>query len=202
VKKLIGFVIVIVIALVIWGRYSSSVKNAKEGPQGTPEKTVANFMSAAEKMSNLIWEEEENTKVKELLSEWKNVDAEDKGKHKQMQEKFKAIGIENPAPFFKDEKYAKTAFGVFCLFDFGDYEINEASIENNKATLNILFAPADFMGLKSSVGKMMTQKPSQKPAPSQIPFYLERKFYRWYITEIGGKEGELIDTTNKLRKYK
>lgn len=201
-KKLIGLVIVIAVVLVVWGRHSSSVKNAKEGPQGTPEKTVLNFMAAAEKMSNLIWEEEENAKVKELLNEWKNVDAEDKEKHKQMQERFKAIGIENPAPFFKDENYAKTAFGVFCLFDFGDYEIDEAQIENNKATLNILFAPEDFMGLKSAVGGLMDKKPPHRTVPSQIPFYLEKKFYRWYITEIGGKEGELIDTTNKLRKYK
>ena len=201
-KKLIGFVIVIVIALVIWFQYSSAVKNAKEGLQGTPEKTVLNFMSAAEKMSNLIWEEEENMKVKKLLSEWKKVDAKDKKKHKEIMERFKAIGLEDPVPFFKDEGYAKTAFGVFCLFEFGDYNIEGTKVENNKATLNILFTPEDFMGLKSAVGELMAQKPSQRTELSHIPFYLEKKFHRWYITKIGGKEGELIDTTNKLRKYK
>lgn len=201
-KKLIGLVIVIGIALVIWFQYSSAVKNAKQGSQGTPEKAVLNFMSAAEKMSDLIWKEEKNTEVKKLLSEWKNVDAKDEEKHKKMMERFKAIGLEDPAPFFKDEDYAKTAFGVFSLFEFGDYEIEDTKVENNKATLQVLFNPADFMGLKSTVGELMDKKPSQKTAPSHIPFYLEKKFHRWYITGIGGEEGRLIDTTNKLRQYR
>jgi hypothetical protein len=201
-KKLIGFLIVVGIAFAIWFQYSSSVKNAQEGPQGTPEKAVLTFMTSAEKMSNLIWKQEENEKIRNLLNEWKNLDEKDTEKQKEMMERFKAIGIEDPRPLFKDKDYAKTAFGVLCLFKFGSYQINEPQIDNNKAEVEVSFLPADFIGLRSTMEGLMDKKPSKRTEPSQIPFHLEKRFHRWYITKIGGEEGRLIDATNRLRKYK
>ncbi|MBU1047064.1 MAG: hypothetical protein KKD10_00480, partial [Candidatus Omnitrophica bacterium] len=161
-KKLIGLLIVVGIVLIIWFQYSSAVKNAREGPQGTPEKTASNFMASAEKVSNLIWKQEENEKVKNLLKEWKNVDEEDTEKQKEMMARFKEMGIENPKMLFKDENYAKTAFSVLCLFEFGDYEIGQSRINDNKAEVEVSFLPADFLGLKSTMGGLTDKKPSQR----------------------------------------
>lgn len=201
-RKIIGLVIVVGIVFTIWFLYSSSVKNAQRGPQGTPEKTVLNFFLRAEKMSNLIWKEEERGKIRSLLNEWQNVNKEDHEKQKEIAKKFEALGIEDPGPLFKDKNYAKTAFGVFCLFKFDNYRVGEAKIDENKAEVEVSFLPADFLGLKARIGKITGKKSPQKREPSRIPFHLERRFHRWYITEIGGVEGRLINATNRLRKYK
>lgn len=201
-RKLIAFIIVAGVVLTIRFQYSSWVKNAKGGPQGTPEKTVSGFMLRVEKMSDLIWKEEEREEVRALLSEWQNASEEDTEKQKEMAGKFEALGIDDPSPLFYDKDYAKAAFGVFCLYKFGTYKAGEGRINNKKAEVVVSFLPADFLGLKSTMEGLTRKKAPQRKEPSQIPFHLEKRFYRWYITKIGGTEGRLIDATNRMRRYR
>ncbi|HIE43409.1 MAG TPA: hypothetical protein EYP78_01255 [Candidatus Omnitrophica bacterium] len=201
-RKIVGLIIVGGIVFAIWFSYSSSVKNSQRGPQGTPEKTVSNFMLRAEKMSNLIWKQEEREKVRNLLREWQNVKEEDTEKQKEIAEKLEALGIEDPTPLFKDENYAKIAFGVFCLFKFGNYKVEEPKINKNSAQVEVSFSPVDFLGLKATLEGLTGKKSPQRKEPSQILFHLEKRFHKWYITEIGGEEGRLINASYRLRKYR
>ena len=70
-KKLITLVVILVIILGGWWKYSSYVKGIKQGVQGDPVRTVNSFMNTAVKLSNLFWNEEEREAFRRELEEWK-----------------------------------------------------------------------------------------------------------------------------------
>ncbi|MEA1995173.1 MAG: hypothetical protein U9N18_03345 [Campylobacterota bacterium] len=200
-KKLISFIIILGIVAGVWWKHTSYVKSVKNSVQGEPARTVKAFMGTVVKMSNLIWKEEERNIVLKDLKAWSR--ATEEGKKKEIPESFKKYGIDNPARFFKKEKYGKSALSVLVLYEYKSYSVDELKVDGNKAEVGMTFLSSDFMGLGKAVSNLAGKQVMQhRKKPLTIPFYLEQHRYKWYIVDIGGKEGDLIRASHRMNKYK
>lgn len=198
-KKLISFIIILGIVFGVWWKHTSNVKSAKKSVQGEPARTVKAFMDVTVKMSNLIWKEEERSTVLKDLKEWQK--ATEEGKKKEIPESFKKYGIEDPARFFKKEKYGKSSLSILALYEYQSYSVGEPKVDGNKAEVGMTFLSSDFMGLGKAVSNLAGKQVMQpRKEPLTIPFYLEQHRYKWYIVDIGGKEGELIRASHRMSK--
>jgi len=200
-KKLISFIIILGIVAGVWWKHTSYVKRVKKSAQGESARTVKAFMDTVVKMSDLIWKEEERSTVLKDLKEWKKTT--DEGKKKEIPESFKKYGIDNPARFFKKEKYGKSALSILALYEYKSYSVGEPKVDGNKAEVTMTFLSIDFMGLGKAVSSLAGKQVMQhRKEPITIPFSLEQHRYKWYIVNIGGKEGDLIRLSNKMSRYK
>lgn len=201
-KKIIGIIILFGIILGGYFKYNSYIKKVKNSVQGSPESTVEEFLKICEKWSNLLWKENEKEKIIGLMKEMSKVKEErDKEKLNQIKEQILSLGLVDPSYLFKKGNYGMVALNTFALHEFGWYKLNEAKpIEKNKAEVYVEFCPKDFIGLGSLIQSFTGKE--QRIEPQKIPFYLQKRRYKWYIVDIGGQIGNLINASYRLKKYK
>jgi len=199
-RKLITLVVILVIGLGIWWRYSSYVNSIKKSVQGDPVRTVNSFMDATVKFSNLLWNEEVKEALKKDLKKWIE-QAEEEGKE-EIPESFKKYGIENPSRLFENKRYGKAAAGVISFFQFDSFSVEKTEIEEDSAIIEVKFLPQDFMGIGKIMDNLDVPKRERKEKPVFVPFHLKKHWHRWYIVDIRGELEKLTEATYKLRKYK
>ncbi len=77
-KKIVIFLLILLLGIGGWWKYSSYVKTIKESVQGDPAKTVDAFMANVVKISDLIWDKEKRENLTKELKGW--LESAEKGK--------------------------------------------------------------------------------------------------------------------------
>jgi len=200
VKKLITLVVILVIILGGWWKYSSYVKEIKQGVQGDPVRTVNSFMNTAVKFSNLFWNEEEREAFRRELEEWKKQSEE--GEEEASLESFKEYGLKDPSHLFKNSEYGKAVATILCFFQFDSYSIEKTEIEEDSAKIEVKFLPQDFMGIGKIMAEASVPQRERKKKPVSIPFHLKKHRHRCYIVGIKGELERFTEATYRLRQYR
>ena len=175
-KKLITLVVILVIILGGWWKYSSYVKGIKQGVQGDPVRTVNSFMNTAVKFSNLFWNEEEREAFRRELEEWKKQAEE--GEEEAALESFKEYGLKDPSHLFKNREYGKAVATILCFFQFDSHSIEKREIEEDSAKIEVKFLPQDFMGIGKIMAEAGVPQREKKEKPVFIPFHLKKHRHR------------------------
>ena len=197
-KKLIFLLVILAIIGAGWWKYAGNVKAAREGPQGNPERAVAFFFENTKKLSDLIWKEGAREEAEEDIKKAKNGTPEEQKKAaEELRQKY---GIEDISALFAEKRFGKAVAGTFSLYEFGTYSVGEAKVEGNKAAVEAVLSPEDFMGLEKTFSRLSPVAAQSKLQPVTIPFTLEKKKYRWYIVDVGGRAGDLARAAARLRK--
>ena len=192
-KKLAGRLIaLVVIALVIWTAYSSRIRSIKEGVQGDPVRTVNSFMNTAKTLSGLMWDEEKREALKADLEKWKESD--------EIPPTLKEYGIEDTNRLFSNEEYGKAAAGIICLHHFDSFSVENQTVEEDTATVDVSFLPTDVLGLQNLISALGAPQGQTRDKPISVPFYLRKRGHRWYIVEIRGELANPIDAARRLRR--
>lgn len=199
-KKLISLVVILVIILGVWWKYSSYVKGIKEGVQGDPVRTVNSFMDAAVKFSTLLWNEEEREAIRKDLEKWQK--GVEEGGKEETPESFKKYGIQDPSRLFENRQYGKAAAAILCLFQFDSFSIEKREIEEDSAKIEVKFLPQDILGIGKIMAEAGVPKGERKEKPVYIPFHLKKHRHRWYIVGVRGELEQGIEATYRLRKYR
>jgi len=156
--------------------------------QRTPEGTVYIFMETAEKMSNFVWRTREG---KEYLLSFRKIDP-GTGEHvRSLRAFYRPAEIEDPTILFKDKEYGKLAFSIFSLYKFGGFSIKETRKKKNEVEVRVQFKTEPGFGVSRNIRNLGGGK-EEKKGPSLIPFYLQKEDGKWYIIDIGGREGRFI----------
>ncbi len=196
-KKITGLIVLVAIALAIWGLYSSNVKKIRESPQGDPVRTVEALMDAVVKASGLLWDEQKRDAMEKDMQELKA--SAQSGDEDVPPDIFEKYAIESPARLFKDERFGKAAAGSLCIFHIESFSIKETKTGEHSATVTVEFLPKDVFGLKKAISKLGAPTPEQPAKPVVVPFYLEKSRRRWYIVDITGELEPVIKAAHKLR---
>ena len=197
-KKPVFLLVVLAIIGFGWWKYSGNLKAVRNGPQGEPARVVTFFFDNIKKLSDLIWKEGAREKAGEEVKKAKSGTPEEQ--EKATAELYQKYGIEDISVLFAEKRFGKAAAGIFSLYEFGTYSIGGANVEGNKATVEAVLAPVDFMGLEKAFSRLSSAAPQSKLQPITIPFTLEKKNRRWYIVDVGGRAGELAKAAARLRK--
>lgn len=147
-----------------------------------------------------MWKENEKERILGLMKEMKEVkEKSDIEKLNRIKEQLLSLELMDPSYLFKKEDYGMVALNTFALHEFGWYKVSEAKLtEKNKAEVYVEFCSKDFIGLGSFV-KSFTEK-EQTIESQNIPFYLQKRKYKWYIVDIEEQIGLVINTSYKLKK--
>ena len=197
-KKLIFLLVVLAIIVFGWWKYANDLKAVRNGPQGEPDRAVTFFFDNVKKLSDLIWKEGAREKAGADIRKAKSGTPEEQ--EKATAELYQKYGIEDISVLFTEKRFGKAVVGIFSLYEFGTYSIGEATAEGNKATVEAVLAPVDFMGLEKTFSRLSSAAPQSKLQPITIPFTLEKKNHRWYIVDVGGRAGDLARAAARLRK--
>lgn len=189
-----GFIVfVVIVALAFLGYNYWMNKKAADVPI-SPYLSIEEFYKTTAKMSKLIWDEEENAKFKQELKTW--AQAEDGGDFPQSLKKY---DITDPSILFLDAEYGKHAFGTLCLYEIESYDIEQAQVDNGKASVKTVFISSDFMGLGKAMSSLSSAQ-QKKKTENELTFRLVEKRGHWYIDRLEGKAAELAEHTYRLRK--
>jgi len=188
-KKLVGLIVIVVIAFVIWTAYSARMNRIKEGVQGDPVRTVKSFMNTAVKLSGLMWDEEKREALKADLEKWKESD--------EIPPTLKEYGIEDTSRLFSDEQYGKAVTGIISMHAFDSFSVDRQTVEEDTATVYVSFLPTDFLGIRDTISALGAPPGETRKEPVSVPFYLKKRGYRWYIVEI---RGELAEAARAFRR--
>ncbi|MEO0072976.1 MAG: hypothetical protein ABIK10_06070 [candidate division WOR-3 bacterium] len=202
-KKLIAIFLVIFIIVIGLVKYHTYKRQAECGPQGSPKKAVATFMENVIKLSNLLWDPATQAQAESLLNELENSNKNQEALQR-LNEKLLALGITNPAYLFKDQEYGKAAVAALAFYKFDTWSINEITVDNSYATLEVQIVTSDFLGLKSLVAPLLSEKAqkSMEPNTSTETFNLEKRLHKWYIVKILGPQTRLINALDRLRRLR
>ncbi len=197
-KKLIFLLVVLAIIGFGWWKYASNLKAVRNGPQGEPGRAVTFFLDNVKKLSDLIWKEGAREKAEEDIKRTTRGTPEERERATaELRQKY---GIEDTSTLFTEERFGKAVSGIFSLYEFGTYSVGEARVEGDKATVEVVLSPEDFMGLEKTFSRLSPVAAQSKLQPVTIPFTLEKKKYRWYIVDVGGRAGDLARAATRLRK--
>ena len=61
-------------------------------------------------------------------------------------------------------------------------------------------AVKDVLGLKALTEALGAPTPKEEPKPVSIAFYLEKKGYRWYITDTRGELSDAVRAFSRLKR--
>jgi len=198
-KKIIILVVILVIGVGVWWKYSSYVKGVKEGPQGDPVRTVKTFMDASVKFSGLLWSEEVKEELRRDLKEWQERTEQRK---KEIPENLKKYGMEDPSGLFREKDLGKATLSALCIFHFESFSLQEKSIEKDRATIEVSFQPLDVFGIEKIGEKLGVPKREGKKEPVSVIFHLKRYWYRWYIVDVGGEVEKMTKAVRRLRRLR
>jgi hypothetical protein len=188
-KKLVGLIVIAVIAFVIWTAYTARISRIREGVQGDPVRTVKSFMNTAVKLSGLMWDEEKREALKADLEKWEEGD--------ELPPSLEEYGIEDTSRLFSDESYGKAVAGIVCLYNFDSFSVEDQTVEEDAAMVQVSFLPTDILGLRDTVAALGAPPGETTNEPISVPFYLKKRGYRWYIVEI---RGELAEAARAFRR--
>ena len=196
---MIVFLVILAIIGAGWWKYASSVKAARNGPQGEPGRAVTFFLDNVKKLSDLIWKEgARETAEEDIKKTTRGTPEERERATAELRQKY---GIEDTSTLFTEKRFGKAVTGIFSLYEFGTYSVGEARVEGEKATVEVVLSPEDFMGLEKTFSRLSSPSAMQsKLQPVNIPFTLEKKKHRWYIVDVGGRAGDLARAATRLRK--
>jgi hypothetical protein len=189
-----GFIVfVVIVALAFFGYNYWMNKKAADVPI-SPYLCVEEFYNTTAKMSKLIWNEEENAKFKQEIKNWSQAE-EGSGFPKSLKE----YDITDPSILFLNADYGKHIFGTLCLYEIESYDIEQAQVDNGKASVKTVFISSDFMGLGKAMSSLSPAQ-QKKKAENILTFRLVEKRGHWYIDELEGKAADLAEHTYRLRK--
>ncbi len=202
-KKIVIFLIVFLLGIGGWWKYSSYVKRIENSVQGDPAKTVDAFMDNVMKISDLMWDKDKRENLTKELKGWMESAEKGKKKPKEIPEGLKEYGFkQDPRTLFKNERLGKAALSAFAISRYKSYSIGKVNVEGNTAEVELKVLVSDVLGLGAIISKLGAPRPKMKKEPTSIPFTLKKQFHRWYITDIGGTEGKLADAMYRMSKYK
>ncbi len=202
-KKIVIFLLVLLLGIGGWWKYSSYVKTIKESVQGDPAKTVDAFMANVVKISDLIWDKEKRENLTKELKGWLESAEKGKKKPKGIPESLKEYGFkQDPRTLFENERLGKAALSAFAISRYKSYSLGKVNIKGNTAEVELKVLVSDVLGLGTIISKLGAPRQKMKKEPTTIPFTLKKQFHRWYITDIGGIEGRLADAIYRMSKYK
>lgn len=187
-KRFTGLIIVAILLIAILSLYANHLGKIKARHQHDPVETVDAFMSAAAKISSLLWDQQARESLRSDLKAWKEGD--------DLPESLKQYGLQDPSLLFRDEKFGKAAFTTISLYHFDTYELRPTSAGKAKTVVQVTFVPYDFMGIRQTVSALGAPQQQAEPKPVDARFRLEKKWGAWYIV---GVEGELSDA---MRAFK
>jgi len=197
-KKPVFLLVVLAIIGFGWWKYSADLRAVRNGPQGEPARAVTFFFDNVKKLSDLIWKEGAREKAEADIKRAKSGTPEEQ--EKATAELYQKYGIEDISVLFAEKRFGKAVVGIFSLYKFGTYSIGGANVEGNKATVEVVLAPVDFMGLEKTFSRLSSAPPQSKLQPITIPFALEKKNHRWCIVDVGGRAGDLAKAAARLRQ--
>lgn len=180
--------IALVVILGYFIRDALDKRSAEASVQATPEKTVESFMATMAKLTRLIYEESQRESLEEDV---KGLEAkDDEAARKELLDVCRQYGLESQAPLFIKEKTGKRIMGAFLIIRFEEFEITGTKVSGDEATVSAKLIPVDILGFKALAEKLGAPKPRTAPEPMPLTFVLERRRYRWYITDMRGKLGD------------
>ena len=190
--------VLLVIAAACWWGYRAHVRKIESGVQGDPVRTVRAFMHTVLTLNTLLWDEEERERVKAAVDAW-----EEEGATADAPEALTQRGISSPLPLFDDERRARAAVTVFCLYRFDTFSVTDTKVGEESASVTVQFVPQDVLGLKALVaahGGKVAEEAEKKPVV--VPFQLNRRGHRWRIVKMEGEVGKAVEAMKKLRGSK
>jgi len=197
--KPVNLVLILVVAVAIWGVYAAYVSRIESGPQGDPVRAVKAFMDAAVKVSNLLWNEQVQESLRKELQAWqqsaKEGDAE-------MPESLRSYGLEDPSRLFADESFGRGALTAFSLYYFDSYSADRTHLGKETATVQVSFTPYDFMGIRRTVSQLGAPEGPRPQEPMTARFQLQKTWRGWYIKDIQGEPAEAASAFERLRRHK
>ena len=189
----------VIVGLVFWRR-AADRKAAIAGPQGEAVRAVETFMNTAAKLSSTIYEERKLEKLKkeaEALETAPSGEAEKKASD--ITEKY---GLKPPYYLFADEELGKATFGALLFFQFDAFVIQSSKVETAKATVTVSVQPKDVLGIGAAIEKLGAPKQKMRKKPVGMFFHLEKRGYRWYITDVTGEIEMVLKLTKRMRRYR
>lgn len=194
-----NLVLILVVAVAIWGVYAAYVSRIESGPQGDPVRAVEAFMNATAKVSTLLWDEQALESLRNDLKAWQEAAKEGDA---EMPESLKNYGLEDLSGLFTDERYGKAALTALSLYHFDSFSADPSHVGENTATVTVTFIPHDFMGLRRTVSQLGAPESPRREEPVTARFQLKKKWHAWYIEDIQGQMTDVIGGFERLRRYK
>lgn len=180
------------IALVVIAGYfirdALDKRSAAVSVQAEPEKAVESFMATMAKLTRLIYEESHRESLEEDVEKLKAKG--DEATREELLDICQQYGLESQAPLFLKEKTGKGIMAAFLIVRFEEFEITGTKIDGDEATVSAKLLPLDILGLSALTEKLGAPKPQTKREPMPLTFVLERRRYRWYITDMKGELGD------------
>lgn len=189
-RKFIMFCIIVGLGCWAW-----FFVGAKTDPyQSDPTMVVNAFMNSVKTINSLLWDKKALAELREDLDKWGQEAVTDKAELPP--EFYKKYQVARPDALTKNKRFGKAAFGVLCLYHFDKFDAVPIKVEEKKAVVEARFKAKDFMGL-GSLMKTKTDTNAFNDKEIAIVFHLARSFYKWYIVNIEGTVGELINAQYK-----
>ena len=188
-KKILIYAAIAVAVLAAWFIRDAMLRSsAAKSVQADPEKAVASFMSTMAKLTALVYEKSQRD---ELESDVDELEAKGEEATKDdVADICEKYGLESQAPLFLKEKTGKSIMAAFLIVRFEEFEIINTKIDGDEATVSAKFRPLDILGLGALTEKLGAPTPQTQREPMPMTFVLERRRYRWYITDMKGKLGD------------
>lgn len=180
-KKVVLPMILIAVGGVLW------IKFVYLAGSQEPQETVNVFMETARKLSVGVWEEGDESTLKQNLTEW--------SEGGRFPRSFKQAGIRDITPLFVDRAYGRVVLSTFCLYHFDSFTVGEPQLEDNTATVEVDFTPLEFLGMKQTYSSSSSGKLS-------LIFYLAKSGPKWCILEVGDPIGKLARSSYRKIKKK
>jgi len=196
-KHAIKFISFPAVAFVIWSVYTAHVNEIKNGVQGDPVRTVETFMNVVTGMSTLMWNEERQEDLRREMDEWEA--SADRLSVEDVKEELKEYGIENVHDLFEEERLAKGTLSALCLHEIESFTIDRTQVNEDNATVTVSFRSKGVLGLDKVIDSLGAPNPAKQRQPISVPFYLEKRRYRWRIVDVRGEMADPIKAMRKLR---
>ncbi|MHC4713045.1 MAG: hypothetical protein ACYTAN_07215 [Planctomycetota bacterium] len=197
-KVIVAVIVVVLIVVALWMRDLSERKAAAESVQANPLKTVESVMGNTAKLTGLMWDEKQREELKaeaERLEE-----AGEEATEEETRDVFEQYGLVPQYPLFADEHYGKSFVATLLMHRFDEFEVKSSTVKEATATISVEFTPKDVLGLKALTEKLGAPTPKEEPKPVSIVFYLEKKGYRWYITDTRGELSDAVRAFSRLKR--
>ena len=125
-KKIVLFLLVLLLGVGGWWKYSSYLKRIESSAQGDPAKTVDAFMHNVIKISELMWEKEKRENLAKELKGWLESAKKTGKKQKEMPEGLREYGFkQDPRTLFKNERFGKAALSAFAISQYKSYSLGK-----------------------------------------------------------------------------
>jgi hypothetical protein len=200
-KKL--FIWLLVLGAIGGGVYQLNKMNREKAlasPQGDPDRAVETFMKAMLDLNKFNRNPEKSAALRADLGALQQKEKEgEKIDEEQADAIMKKHGIEPQSHLFLRRKVGREVVEGLMSIYFDEYSVNKATVLGKRATVYVDMTPILYPPPAPDapeLSEMEKRKRDNALKPVKAALILERRGYRWYITDIEGDFGKLKKSVN------